>query len=51
MDNDDHKKTTQYLFLDEKIKLKLVNKIKKQITKFDLPKEELGTIIDWRTVS
>ena len=33
---------TQYLFLDEKRKLKLVQRIKKNITKLDLKPEELG---------
>lgn len=32
---------TQYLFLDEKRKLKIVNKIKKQIAKFELSNEDL----------
>jgi transposase len=35
---------TEYLFLDEKRKLKLVARVKKQITKFDLTKEELGFV-------
>lgn len=35
---------TQYLFIDQKRKLKLVARVKKQITKFDLTKEELGFI-------
>jgi hypothetical protein len=35
---------TQYLFLDEKRKLKLVARVKKQITKFELTKEDLGFI-------
>lgn len=37
-----YKPPTDYLFLDEKRKLKLVARVKKQITKFDLTKEELG---------
>lgn len=37
---------TKYLFLDEKRKLKLVARVKKQITKFDLTKEELGFVIN-----
>lgn len=37
---------TEYLFLDEKRKLKLVARVKKQITKFDLTKEELGFVIN-----
>jgi transposase len=35
---------TQYLFLDEKRKLKLVARVKKQISKFELTKEELGFV-------
>ena len=35
---------TDYLFLDEKRKLKLVARVKKQIAKFELTKEELGLI-------
>lgn len=35
---------TEYLFLDEKRKLKLVARVKKQISKFELTKEELGFI-------
>jgi transposase len=34
----------QYLFLDQKRKLKLVAKIKKSITKFDITNEELGIV-------
>ena len=37
-----YKPPTEYVFLDEKRKLKLVARVKKQITKFDLTKEELG---------
>ena len=33
---------TEYLFLDQKRKLKLVNKIKKNISKFDLKPEDVG---------
>ena len=33
---------TQYIFLDEKRRLGLVKKIRKQITKFDLTNEDLG---------
>ncbi|MCD4735753.1 MAG: hypothetical protein K8R53_06890 [Bacteroidales bacterium] len=33
---------TQYLFLDEKRKLGLVKRIKKQITKFDFKPEDVG---------
>jgi hypothetical protein len=32
---------TQYLFLDEKRKLKMVNRIKKQITKFGLTNDDI----------
>jgi transposase len=35
---------TQYLFLDEKRKLGLVNRIKKQIAKFEIQPEQLGFI-------
>lgn len=35
---------TEYLFLDEKRKLKLVARVKKQISKFELTKEELGFV-------
>jgi len=35
-----------YLFLDQKRKLKLVAKIKKSITKFDITNEELGLVIN-----
>jgi len=35
---------TQYLFLDQKRKLRMVNKIKKNIAKFDLTSEELGIV-------
>ena len=33
---------TEYLFLDEKRKLKLVSRIKKQVAKFELTKEDFG---------
>jgi len=36
---------TQYLYLDEKRKLGIVKRIRKQIAKFDLSKEELGYAI------
>jgi hypothetical protein len=32
---------TEYLFLDEKRKLKIINKLNKQITKFGLTAEEV----------
>ena len=35
---------TDYLFLDQKRKLKLVNRIKKSITKFELKPDELGFV-------
>ena len=38
--------TNQYLFLDQKRKLKLVNRIKKNIAKFDINPEELGIVTD-----
>jgi len=37
---------TQYLFLDEKRKMKMVTRIKKQISKFELTKEKIGFIND-----
>ncbi len=37
-----YKPPTDYLFLDEKRKLKLVARVKKQIAKFDLTKEDFG---------
>lgn len=37
-----YKPPTEYLFLDEKRKLKLVQRIKKNITKFDLKPEDFG---------
>jgi hypothetical protein len=33
---------TDYLYLNQKRKMKLVSRVKKQITKFALTKEELG---------
>jgi hypothetical protein len=33
---------TEYLFLDQKRKMKLVNRIKKNIAKFDLKPEDVG---------
>jgi transposase len=39
-----YKPPTDYLFLDEKRKLKLVTRIKKQITKFDLTNVDLGFV-------
>ena len=38
----EYKPPTEYLFLDEKRKLKLVQRIKKNIIKFDLKQEEIG---------
>lgn len=35
---------TQYLFLGQKRKLRMVNRIKKYIAKFDLNPEELGIV-------
>jgi transposase len=37
-----YKPNTQYLFLDEKRKLGIVKRIKKQIAKFDLTNEDIG---------
>mgnify|MGYP003521020696 CR=1 FL=1 len=37
---------TEYLFLDEKRKLKLVSRVKKQIAKFELTQKDLGFIIN-----
>jgi hypothetical protein len=39
--------STQNIFLEEKIKLTLVTRIKKQNTKFDLAKEKLGFLNHW----
>lgn len=39
-----YKPPTQYLFLDEKRKLGLVKRIKKQITKFELTSDDLGLV-------
>jgi transposase len=36
--------TTQYLFLDQKRKMKLVTRIKKEITKFNLTTQDLGIV-------
>lgn len=35
---------TEYFFLDQKRKLKLVSRIKKNISKFDLKPEDLGFV-------
>lgn len=40
-----YKPPTEYLFLDEKRKLKLVARVKKQIAKFELTKEDCGFVI------
>jgi len=39
-----YKPPTDYLFLDEKRKLKIVARVKKQIAKFDLTKEDFGFV-------
>jgi hypothetical protein len=39
-----YKPPIEYLFLDEKRKMKLVERVKKQITKFDLTKEDFGFV-------
>ena len=39
-----YKPPTEYLFLDEKRKLKLVQRIKKNISKFDLTPEDVGFV-------
>jgi len=39
-----YKPPTEYLFLEEKRKLKLIERVKKQITKFDLTKEDFGFV-------
>jgi hypothetical protein len=39
-----HKPPTEYLFLDERRKLKLVERVKKQIAKFELTKEDFGFV-------
>ena len=36
---------TEYLFLDQKRKLRLVQNIKKSITKFELKPEDVGFVI------
>ncbi len=38
----EYKPPTEYLFLDQKRKQKLVDRIKKNITKFDLKPEDVG---------
>jgi hypothetical protein len=40
--NEQYKPPTEYLFLDQKRKRKLVSRIKKNIAKFDLKPEEVG---------
>lgn len=40
-----YKPPTEYLFLDQKRKMRLVTRIRKNIVKFDLSPEELGIII------
>ncbi len=42
--NDIFQPPTEYLFLDEKRKLKIVVRVKKQIIKFDLTKEDFGFV-------
>jgi transposase len=37
-----YKPPTEYLFLDQKRKQKLVKRIKKNITKFDIKAEDVG---------
>jgi hypothetical protein len=37
-----YKQPTEYLFLDQKRKMKLVERIKKNITKFDIKPEDVG---------
>ena len=37
-----YKPPTEYLFLDQKRKIKLVERVKKQIAKFDLKPEDVG---------
>ena len=41
---EDYKPPTEYLFLDQKRKLKLVNRIKKNITKFGIQPEDVGFV-------
>ena len=38
----EYKPPTEYLFLDQKRKLKLVERIKKNIAKFELKPEDIG---------
>ncbi len=38
----DYKPPTEYLFLDQKRKLKLVNRIKKNIAKFGIQPKDVG---------
>jgi hypothetical protein len=38
------KPSTEYLFVDQKRKLGVLNRIKKQIAKFELTTEELGLV-------
>lgn len=40
----EYKPPTDYLFLDQKRKLKLVERIKKNITKFDIKPEDVGFV-------
>jgi len=40
--NEQYKPPTEYLFLDQKRKMKLVSRIKKNIIKFDLKPEDVG---------
>jgi len=42
--NEQYKPPTEYLFLDQKRKRKLINRIKKNIAKFDIKSEEVGFI-------
>jgi transposase len=37
---------TQYMFLDEKRRLGIVKRLKKQITKFEIKPEQLGFVTD-----
>jgi transposase len=43
--NQNYAPPTHYLFLNEKRKLKRVERVKKQIAKFDLKQEDLGFAI------
>ena len=40
--HEQYKPPTEYLFLDQKRKMKLVNRIRKKIAKFDLKPEDVG---------